>query len=136
MRMRMRWIIALGLGAGILLGAASFAGKKAGAAGLHSSLLEKAPRSARSRANPYAGNSDAVLAGRKLFRRHCGACHGEESRGTDWAPSLRSSRIRSTPPGVLVWFLKNGDLRAGMPSWSQLPDERRWQIVTYLQAKP
>ena len=90
----------------------------------------------RSRSNPYAGDADAFHAGEKLFRRHCAACHGEDGRGTDWAPSLYSARVRKAPPGTLAWFLKNGDLRAGMPSWSQLPEERRWQIVTYVQAKP
>ncbi len=39
----------------------------------------------------------------------------------------------AAPPGVLFWFLKNGNLKEGMPSWSRLPDQRRWQLVTYLQ---
>jgi hypothetical protein len=37
-------------------------------------------------------------------------------------------------PGELVWFLRNGNLRGGMPSWSGLPIERRWQLVTYLKS--
>jgi len=34
---------------------------------------------------------------------------------------------------VLFWFLRNGNLRQGMPSWSGLPDQQRWQIVSFLK---
>ena len=128
--------IALALAAGLLCVVPSFARKNAKTWQAIGSLLERAPDSARSRPNPYAGDADAFLAGQKLFRRHCAACHGENASGTAWAPSLHSTRILKTPPGALAWFLKNGDLGAGMPSWSQMPEQRRWQIVTYLQAKP
>lgn len=128
-----RFTLALGLAACVLVWGTSFAGQDARAGGAIRSVLDQAPDAASSRPNPYAGNPDAFLAGQKLFHRHCTACHGEDSRGTDWAPSLRSKRIRNAPAGALAWFLKNGDLRMGMPSWSQLPEERRWQIVTFLQ---
>lgn len=39
---------------------------------------------------------------------------------------------RST--GMLHRFIKNGNLRAGMPSWSRLPDQQLWQLVTYVQS--
>lgn len=126
--------LALGMAAGILLCVASFAGQDVKAGHPVRSLWERAPDAARSRQNPYAGKPDAYRAGQKLFHRHCATCHAEDSRGTRWAPSLRSDRVRTAPAGALAWFLKNGDLRAGMPSWSQLPEERRWQIVTFLQA--
>lgn len=126
--------IAFGAAAGMLLCVASFAAQGTKAGHAVRSLWEQAPGAARSRQNPYAGNPDAFRAGQKLFRRHCTACHAEDSGGTRWAPSLRSDRVRKAPPGALAWFLKNGDLRAGMPSWSQMPEERRWQIVTFLQA--
>lgn len=73
-------------------------------------------------------------AGQKLFRRHCAECHGANASGSGKAPALRSTTIRNAPPGALVWFLKNGNLRAGMPSWSGLPEQRRWQIVAYLKS--
>jgi len=82
--------------------------------------------------NPYAGRSDAWRAGEKLFDRHCAQCHGDGGIGTDHAPSLKSVHIKSAKPGTLFWFVKNGNLRAGMPSWSRLPDAQVWQIVTYL----
>ena len=33
----------------------------------------------------------------------------------------------------LAWFVRGGNLRHGMPSWSGLPELRRWQIVAYLK---
>jgi mono/diheme cytochrome c family protein len=85
-----------------------------------------------SSSNPYLGRPDAVMAGRKLFRYHCADCHGLDAKGTASAPSLRSPRIQDSTPDVLFRVLTNGRLKHGMPSWSRLPDERRWQIVTYL----
>jgi len=37
--------------------------------------------------------------------------------------------------GEIEWFLRNGRMRTGMPSWSGLPEARRWQIVSFLQSK-
>lgn len=100
------------------------------------SVFRHAPESAARRQNPYAGRSEAVLAGRKLFLRHCAQCHGGNAEGRVNAPPLRSARVRETPDGVLFWFLKNGNMRAGMPSWSGLPPEQRWQIVSFLKTLP
>jgi len=99
-----------------------------------SSAFDKAPATATSRRSPYEGNADAVLAGGKLFRRHCEECHGREGEGTETAPSLRSALIQAAAPGTLFWFLGNGDLRGGMPEWSGLPEQQRWQIVSYLKS--
>ena len=95
--------------------------------------LSKAPRSAQSLENPYAGQAEAVAAGRKLFEQHCAQCHGQDARGLERAADLRSPAIQNAPPGSLFWALGNGRVRKGMPSWSQLPDQRIWQIVTYLK---
>lgn len=95
--------------------------------------LHKAPAAAAALKNPYAGQSDAVLAGEKLFRRHCAECHGLDGRGRDKAPDLHSAVVQSASAGTLYWFLRNGNLKEGMPSWSRLPDQQRWQLVTYIQ---
>jgi len=94
----------------------------------------KAPSSAQARANPYEGNADAVRAGRKLVARHCASCHGEDGHDGRSAPPLDTVAVRRAAAGDLFWLLTNGDLRAGMPSWSNLPDARRWQIVAFLKS--
>ena len=79
--------------------------------------------------------TDNVRAGQKLFARYCAECHGPTGQGTDRAPALQSY-VKNSQPAMLVSFIKNGKLRAGMPSWSRLPDQRLSQIVSYLQVLP
>lgn len=92
----------------------------------------RAPASAHARTNPFDAQPDAVRAGRKLFARHCATCH-EAGRGGE-APHLDADLVRDATPGDLFWFLTNGNLRRGMPSWSRLPDARRWQLVAFLKS--
>ena len=94
--------------------------------------LERVPAAARALANPYHGSGDARAAGRKLYERHCAQCHEGDQRGK--APRLTRGRLGGTTAGELFWFLKNGNLKEGMPAWSRLPEQRLWQIVTYLQS--
>ncbi len=100
----------------------------------HASGLDNVPASAAARANPYEGNPDAVKAGRKLFLRYCAECHGKYLTGQYNAPALNSRRVEQASPGDLFWFLTNGNLRTGMPPWSRLPEQQRWQIVSYLNS--
>lgn len=95
--------------------------------------LEKAPQSARSRQNPLAGDS-AVAAGKKLFARHCAACHGSTAQGGKKGPSLWVPEVQTASPGMLFWVLSNGVVRRGMPDWSKLPEPQRWQLVSYLKS--
>ena len=95
--------------------------------------LVRPPATAQSRQNPYTGQTEAVLAGQKLFRRHCAACHGMDGRGKDKSPDLHSPLIQRTSPGTLFWFLRNGNIKESMPSWSRLPDRQLWQIVTFVE---
>lgn len=96
--------------------------------------MSRVPEAARLRANPTATDSEAIAAGAKLFQQHCATCHGKQAEGRSKRPSLHSSRVKSATPGELEWLLKNGSLRNGMPSWSQLPEPQRWQLVTFLKS--
>jgi mono/diheme cytochrome c family protein len=96
--------------------------------------IAQAPVKTRNWKNPYEGDADALLAGKKLYDQHCAECHGANARGLRNAVNLRSPQIQNATAGELVWFLRNGNLFHGMPSWSGLPDQRRWQIVTYLKS--
>ena len=84
--------------------------------------------------NPYANHPDAAMAGAKLFQNHCAQCHGTDANGTRTAPSLRMANVQERSDAALFAFLTNGNIRRGMPSWSRIPDERRWQIVAYLRS--
>jgi mono/diheme cytochrome c family protein len=96
--------------------------------------IAQAPAKTRGWKNPYEGDPEALLAGKKLYLRHCAECHGANARGMRNAVNLRSPGVQNATPGELVWFLPNGNLAHGMPAWPGLPDQRRWQIVTYLKS--
>jgi mono/diheme cytochrome c family protein len=95
--------------------------------------LEQAPSKEANRSNPYQGQENARRAGQKLYRRECSACHGRDAQGSERAPALASPMVRQAPPGAIFWVLRNGSLWHGMPSFSHLPEQQRWQIVTYLK---
>jgi mono/diheme cytochrome c family protein len=95
--------------------------------------VEQAPARAVTLQNPYDSQEAAKRAGAKLFQRHCASCHGPNAEGQNHAPALASTEVRNAPPGALFWVLRNGSLRHGMPSFSHLPEQQRWQIVTYLK---
>lgn len=122
-----------GAGGGGGAGEVSGKGGAAGAGGGRG--LASVPPSAPELMNPCGESPEAAAAGRKLFLRHCAECHGEDGRGSRRAPSLDSRRLRQASAGALFWFLTNGRLVAGMPSWSRLPAARRWQIIAYLQER-
>lgn len=95
--------------------------------------MTRVPDKDRNRPNPFAGAPAALSAGGKLFRQNCASCHGEDAQGRDKHPTLRSERVRAATPGELQWLLTNGSMKNGMPSWSRLPEQQRWQIVSYLK---
>jgi mono/diheme cytochrome c family protein len=97
------------------------------------SPLEKAPAKALARVNPYEGKDPAWRAGQKLFERECSACHGKSGEGTEGKPVLASPEVEEAKPGAIEWLLRNGSIVRGMPSFSQLPEAQRWQIVTFVQ---
>lgn len=89
------------------------------------------------RTNPMAGNATAAAAGGILFKDHCVQCHQADARGDGKKkPSLRTPEVKAATDGDLEWYLRQGDLRHGMPSWSSLPQAQRWQIIAYLRSLP
>ena len=93
------------------------------------------PTKDHARSSPLAGDPDAIAAGALVYREHCQQCHKANAMGDGRKrPALRSERIRTASDGDIEWFLRQGDLGHGMPSWSSLPEAQRWQIVAYLRS--
>jgi mono/diheme cytochrome c family protein len=87
------------------------------------------------RANPLAARADSVAAGALVYKEHCAQCHRSDALGDGRKkPPLHSDVIKSASDGDLEWFLRQGDLGHGMPSWSSLPEAQRWQVVAYLRS--
>ncbi|HXX15704.1 MAG TPA: PQQ-dependent sugar dehydrogenase [Candidatus Eremiobacteraceae bacterium] len=93
-----------------------------------------APASAAQQKNPYAGQSTAAAAGAKLYAANCASCHGANGQGTGNIPALTAGPTQSAPDGEVFWFITKGSINNGMPGWGQLPEQERWQIVTYLKS--
>jgi mono/diheme cytochrome c family protein len=96
--------------------------------------LRSVPQSDRNRVNPYAGKPEAVAAGAILFHNNCAQCHGNDADGKFPRPSVRNNEVRNATDGDLAWLLKNGDVYRGMPRWSGLPEQERWQIIAYIRS--
>ena len=94
------------------------------------------PDKERARQNPYPGDAATVAAGAHVYAEHCAKCHGADASGRGRKPSLRTSRVQGATDGEILWLLRNGELRYGMPSWSGLPEEQRWQVERYLKSLP
>ena len=93
-----------------------------------------APDSAKAVKNPFEGQQAAADAGKPLYARNCLACHGKAGKGTGNVPSLVGGKLDGIAQGEVFWFITQGDKDNGMPSWAFLPEEKRWQIVTYVEA--
>ena len=100
------------------------------------SWLHKVPEADRARVNPYAGQPEAIAAGKLLFEENCAKCHGSDAEERHGRPSLRSERVAHATDGELAWLLRNGSRRKGMPSWSSLPEPERWQLIAFLRSLP
>jgi glucose/arabinose dehydrogenase/mono/diheme cytochrome c family protein len=96
-----------------------------------SQSFHDAPASAKNYKNTYQGqNTDS---GRTAFEHNCAACHGAMGEGSGNIPSLVSGAAQGARDGELFWYITQGDVNNGMPSWKSLPEEQRWEIVNYIR---
>lgn len=98
------------------------------------SPFHDAPASAKAMKNPYAGQTEAIDSGKVVYARNCLACHGKLGKGTGNVPSLVDGKLKGVTAGEVFWFITKGDKDNGMPAWGFLPEEKRWQVITYVEA--
>ena len=96
--------------------------------------FKDAPASAKATKNPVAGQQSALDAGKALYARNCLSCHGKAGQGTGNVPSLADGKLKGVTAGEIFWFITKGSTENGMPAWGFLPEEKRWQIVSYVEA--
>src|ERR1700728_281649 len=101
-------------------------------AGAQQTGFHDAPAPAAAIANPYRGAAEAQT-GRELYGANCAACHGSNAQGGGNIPPLAHTAVQGATDGELFWFITTGSVKDGMPSWAALPEQQRWQIVTYLK---
>ena len=94
-----------------------------------------APAAQAAKMNPLADRPDLSAGGSKLFHQRCSVCHGEDARGTSRGPNLTPASAQQRSDGELFWKISSGNTRTGMPAFSFLPPEQRWQIVMHLRSR-
>ena len=94
-----------------------------------------APPEAAARPNPLARRPETAAGGAKLFHVRCAGCHGPDGRGTSKGPDLMNAAVQAQTDGALFWKLSNGNTRAGMPSFSFLPEPQRWQLALHMRRR-
>lgn len=102
--------------------------------GAQTASFHNAPASASNQKNPYAGQADAISAGREVYGRTCAACHGAAGEGTGNVPPLVNGAAQKASDGEVFWYITRGDVSNGMPSWASLPENQRWQIVSFVKS--
>jgi glucose/arabinose dehydrogenase/mono/diheme cytochrome c family protein len=90
-----------------------------------------APASAKAQRNPYEGRQSN--SGKSIYHSRCAACHGENGDSAGNVPGLATGNTQAASDGELFWYITEGDVNNGMPSWRALPEQDRWQIVNYLR---
>jgi glucose/arabinose dehydrogenase/mono/diheme cytochrome c family protein len=96
--------------------------------------FHNAPPSAKQLKNPYAAQPRASEIGGQLYAVNCASCHGPQGQGTGNIPALKNGTVQAANDGELFWFITQGNVDNGMPSWASLSEERRWQIISYVKA--
>src|SRR5438270_3689990 len=80
------------------------------------------------------GRESAIETGRLLYARNCSSCHGKNLTGSGSAPALIGGNVEAVTSAELFRLITDGIEKKGMPSWGFLPQQQRWQIVTYLRS--
>jgi mono/diheme cytochrome c family protein len=87
------------------------------------------------KANPFSGNADNELEGKRLYFKWCAACHGKHADGVsrfgDYGADLRRY-WRGYPEFIRI--VLNGRTEKMMPPWGGVLDEDEIsQIAAYLE---
>ncbi|MEO6911961.1 MAG: PQQ-dependent sugar dehydrogenase [Edaphobacter sp.] len=95
--------------------------------------FHNAPSSVQQVKNPYTGATSAT-AGKAVYERNCSMCHGVGGKGTGNVPPLADGPVQTASDGAVFWYITRGDLTNGMPSWATLPEQQRWELVSYIRS--
>ena len=107
----------------------------------------EAPDEFASLTNPFAGDADAIAAGKELCVTNCVSCHGPEGAGDGAAAealdpkpaNLGDTTMMTTlTDGYLFWRVSKGGamepFNSAMIAWEgALSEEQRWQVISYVR---
>jgi len=97
--------------------------------------LAQAPAQTGARRNPFAGNDQAIAAGRQIYNNVCTACHGYDGAAGERAPGLGVSgrRYLRTSDQELFDAVENGIPGTSMPAMG-LAENDAWKVTAYIRS--
>jgi mono/diheme cytochrome c family protein len=93
----------------------------------------KPPTQAATKRNPLVRDANALKQGHDLYDAECAMCHGTDGRGVANAANLHEPAVQRQSDGALFWKITTGHPEKGMPGFKHLPEDQRWQLVSYLR---
>jgi PQQ-dependent dehydrogenase (methanol/ethanol family) len=83
--------------------------------------------------NPFAGNPEAVRAGRAIYEQMCAGCHGSNGDGGRGPAVNRGVFKHGNEDQQIFGVVKNGVAGTAMPAMG-LSDDEVWQLVSFLRS--
>jgi cytochrome c oxidase cbb3-type subunit 3 len=94
----------------------------------------EAPGSDKSMKNPFAGTSDAIKEGEKMFDAKCAECHGGDAMGQS-GPDLTDDKWIYGGADAEVFDTVMNGRKGGMPSWKrELSTDDIWKVIAYIRS--
>src|SRR5689334_21694670 len=85
--------------------------------------------------NPFANDPAAPAAGKAVFESTCAACHGAGAAGSERAPALNTGTLQhGNGDQEIFQTIKSGVPGTLMPSFSALPSDSVWKLVSYIKS--
>ncbi|MEK6745316.1 MAG: c-type cytochrome [Nitrospirota bacterium] len=83
--------------------------------------------------NPVPGTAQSIAEGKKLYEKHCRACHGESGKGGVGPDLTDAVWVHGNTDGEIFNAITGGAQGTAMRGFKkELPDEARWHLVNYL----
>jgi mono/diheme cytochrome c family protein len=83
--------------------------------------------------NPVSKTEKSIAQGRKLYEKHCIACHGESGKGGTGPNLTGSVRIHGSTDGEMFHVIRDGVAGTTMKGFrKELSDKMRWHLVNYI----
>lgn len=107
---------------------------------LHATLAREAPKEP----NPISLTDENLIAGIKLYQKHCAFCHGTAKGDVSETPvakglypsppQMATDGVEDDPEAYSYWTIRHGVRWTGMPSWkSALTDAEIWTLALFLK---